>query len=292
MSKSMPLVIGATGMVGGAILRRLAKDGANPVGLSRRPQSARDGVSWLGADLADLAGAALPSLGVVYATAPVGLVADAVPSLAKAGMTRLVVFTSTSIATKWDSPDPDERAAIRRWGADEARLIAACDASGVAWTVLRPTLIYLEGRDGNVSRIAGLIRRFRFFPLMGGGEGLRQPVHADDLAAAAIAAAARPSCAGKIYDLPGGETLSYRQMVGRIFDGLGLPRIIVPVPDWAWRLVLPLAVRVLPGLSATMATRMTKDMTFDVTRAATEIGWQPRPFYPQFKDSRPAEIDQ
>jgi len=283
MSAPRPLVIGATGMVGGAILRRLAADGARPIGVSRAPQTAGDGVDWLAADLAELGQASLPALDTVFATAPVGLVADAVAPLAAAGMRRLVVFTSTSIATKWDSPDPDERAAIRRWGADEARLIAACAAHGVAWTVLRPTLVYLEGRDGNVSRIAALIRRFHFFPLMGGGEGLRQPVHADDLAAAAIAAATRPHCAGKIYNLPGGETLNYREMVGRIFDGLGLPRAIVPVPGWAWRLVLPVAVRVLPGLSATMATRMTKDMTFDLAPAATEIGWQPRPFHPKFR---------
>lgn len=280
-----PLVIGATGMVGGAILRRLTADGARPIGLSRKPQAAAEGADWLVGDLEDLGHLVLPPLDVVYATAPVGRVADAVPLLARAGMARLVVFTSTSIVTKWDSPDPDERAAIRRWGADEARLIEACRAGGVAWTVMRPTLIYLEGRDGNVSRIAALIRRFRFFPLMAGGEGLRQPVHADDLAAAAIAASSRPGCADKTYDLPGGETLSYREMVGRIFDGLGLPRLIVPVPDWAWRLALPIAVRVLPGLSATMATRMAKDMTFDVGPAAAEIGWQPRTFHPRFTDA-------
>ncbi|WP_322518166.1 NAD(P)H-binding protein [Rhodopseudomonas palustris] len=278
-----PLVIGATGMVGGAILRRLVADGARPVGVSRAPQAAQDGVDWLAADLTRLGEAALPALGAVFATAPAGLVADAVPQLAAAGMNRLVAFTSTSIATKWDSPDPEERAAIRRWGADEARLIAACDAHDVAWTVLRPTLIYLEGRDGNVSRIAALVRRFRFFPLMGGGEGLRQPVHADDLAAAAVAASATPSSAGRTYDLPGGETLSYREMVGRIFDGLDMPRMIVPVPDWAWRLALPVAVRVLPGLSATMAVRMAKDMTFDGARASAEIGFRPRAFYPEFR---------
>jgi nucleoside-diphosphate-sugar epimerase len=269
-------------MVGGAIVRRLIAEGAKPVGLSRQPQRSADGVSWVAGDLEDLGRVALPPLDVVFATAPVGRVADAVPVLAAAGMKRLVVFTSTSIETKWDTPDPDERAFIRDWGAGEARAIAACAAHGVGCTVLRPTLIYLEGRDGNVSRIAGLIRRFRFFPLMAGGEGLRQPVHADDLAAASVAAAARPHAIGKTYNLPGGETLSYREMVGRIFDGLGLPRIIVPVPDWAWRMILPVAVKVLPGLSVTMATRMAKNMTFDVGPAAAELGFQPRRFQPQF----------
>lgn len=278
-----PLVIGASGMVGGAILRHLVAEGANPLAMSRQQRAAEPGFAWLVADLGNLAGAALPPLEVVYATAPVGLVADAVPALAVAGMKRLVVFTSTSIATKWDSTDPEERAAIRQWGADEACVIAACEAHGIGWTVLRPTLIYLEGRDGNVSRIAGLIRRFRFFPLMGGGEGLRQPVHADDLAAAAIAAAAKPQCAGQTYNLPGGETLSYRDMVGRIFDGLSLPRIIVPVPAVAWRLVLPVAVKFLPGLSATMAARMAKDMTFDSAPATAAFGYAPRKFHPRFR---------
>lgn len=171
MSGPQPFVIGATGMVGGSIVRRLIAEGAQPVGLSRQARPPADGVRWVAGDLADLSCAPLPPLDVVFATAPVGRVADAVPVLAAAGMTRLVVFTSTSIETKWDTPDPEERAFIRDWGAGEARVIAACVAHNVGCTVLRPTLIYLEGRDGNVSRIAGLIRRFRFFPLMAGGEG-------------------------------------------------------------------------------------------------------------------------
>lgn len=282
MSSAQPLVIGATGMVGGAILRRLVAEGGRPRALSRQAQPDRGEADWLRGDLAALDQRQLAPLETVLATAPAALVADAVPVLTAAGMRRLVAFTSTSIATKWDSPDPAERALVRAWGAAEARLIAACDAHGVAWTVLRPTLIYLEGRDGNVSRIAALIRRYRLFPLLGGGIGLRQPVHADDLAAASIAAAIRPQCAGKVYDLPGGETLSYREMVGRIFDGLGLPRAIVPVPGLVWRLMLPVAMRLLPGLSATMAGRMTKDMTFDPAPSISDIGWQPRPFHPRF----------
>ncbi|WP_234832208.1 hypothetical protein [Rhodopseudomonas palustris] len=52
--------------------------------------------------------------------------------------------------------DRGERAFIRDWGADDVRVIAACAAHRLGYTVLRPTLIYLEGRDGDVSRIAGL----------------------------------------------------------------------------------------------------------------------------------------
>ncbi|ABD89674.1 SDR family oxidoreductase [Rhodopseudomonas palustris] len=278
-----PLVIGATGMVGGLILRRLAEAGELPIGVSRHPQAAAPGIEWLTADLADPAGLALPSLETVYATSPAALVADAIPALAAHGMTRLVVFTSTSLETKQNSDDPDEREMIRRWAEAERRIIEQCAARGIAWTVLRPTLIYAEGRDANVSRIAALIRRFRFFPLAGGGEGLRQPVHADDLAQAAIAAASRPNCFNKTYNLPGGETLSYREMVGRIFDGLGLRRMIIPLPGFVWAVVVPVVAKVVPGISGAIVGRMAKDMTFDLTPAATEIGWQPRPFRPNFR---------
>jgi nucleoside-diphosphate-sugar epimerase len=73
----------------------------------------------------------------------------------------------------------------------EAEVERFCAEPGVAWTILRPTLIYDEGRDGNVSRLAGLIRRFGVLPLSGEGEGLRQPVHAEDLAVGACAPPAR-----------------------------------------------------------------------------------------------------
>src|SRR5450755_1937453 len=105
-----------------------------------------------------------------------------------------------------------------------------CERSNIAWTILRPTLIYAEGRDTNITPLSRLIRRFGFMPLVGGAPGLRQPVHAEDLAIGAIAAASSPAAANKFYSLPGGETLSYREMIGRIFDGLRLPRRTISVP--------------------------------------------------------------
>jgi hypothetical protein len=73
-------------------------------------------------------------------------------------------------------------------------------------------------------------------------------------------------------------------MVGRIFDGLGLPRLIVPVPGWVWRVAVPALSRRLPGISGAGVARMGKDMAFDPTPARDEIGWQPRPFRPDFRN--------
>ena len=95
----------------------------------------------------------------------------------------------------------------------EARLHAAASARGVAASVLRPTLVYGAGRDRTVSRLAAIARRLGWLPVPRGATGLRQPVHVDDLAAAAVAACDAPAASGMDYDLPGGETLAWREMV-------------------------------------------------------------------------------
>jgi len=119
-------------------------------------------------------------------------------------------------------------------------------------------------------------------PLVGGARGLRQPVHAEDLAIGAIAAASSAAAANKFYALPGGETLSYREMVGRIFDGLGRPRRTIPVPVSLWRAAFRLAKPLFPSANVAMGIRMTKDMTFDSTPATQDFGWHPRDFKPRF----------
>jgi nucleoside-diphosphate-sugar epimerase len=125
-------------------------------------------------------------------------------------------------------------------------------------------LIYGSGEDANVSAAARFIARFGFFPLAWNAQGLRQPVHADDLAAAALAALDRPQSIGKFYALPGGETLAYRAMIERIFEALGRrPRFVR-----------------IPGLAAVsdLAKRMARDQAFDIGPAARDLGYAPRRF--------------
>ena len=275
------LVLGATSLIGAFLLARLKAAGIEPISLSRRPPT--DDVCWVDADLADpnLADQ-LPAIATVFSLSPIWLLPQALPALKARGMVRLVAFSSTSRFTKRDSPNAAERAVAQSLADAETQVEAFCAAHGVAWTLLRPTRIYVEGRDGNVTRLASLIRRFKVLPLSGRGEGLRQPVHAADLAEGAIAAATAAAAHNRAYDLVGGETLTYRVMAERIYAGLGRRPAIVSLPTWLFRGLLTLAKPFYPGATATMGDRMAQDLTFDDTDARRDFGWKPRDFRPKF----------
>lgn len=276
------MVLGATGIVGGFIKDRLVELGENPYALSRLPQRSTDGAKWLQGDLTSPELIDLPPADVIYSTVHPQIVARAFERIASPSLKKLVFFTSTSIVTKLDSNIPSERDGVRHLAEGEKMLRDECDKRNIDWTILRPTIVYAEGRDPNVTRLSRFIDRFGFFPLSGRGNGRRQPVHAEDLAIAAIAAALSPHSSRKAYALPGGELLTYHEMVGRIFDSLGKSRIIVPLPLWLWKFAF-IAVRpFFPNANHAMGTRMSKDMVFDGGPAAQDFGWNPRPFRPQF----------
>lgn len=282
------LVLGATSLVGRFALPRLVAAGFEVSAVSRTSHETMVGVDWVRRDLADAAtaaAAALPPADAALSLSPIWLLPAALPALERAGVRRLIAFSSTSALTKAASPDCDERAVAARLSEGEAGTRAFCQARTIAWTVLRPTLIYAEGHDANVSRLAGLIDRFGAFPLAGEGRGLRQPVHADDLAAAALQALDRSEAHGRVYDLPGGETLTYRAMLVRIFQGLGRRPRILRVPPRLWRLGLRLGGPLLPGVTAAMGERMDADLVFDGADARRDFGWSPRPFRPKFRRS-------
>lgn len=275
------IVIGASGIVGGYIVEHLVRAGEHPLALSRRQRQNTD-IDWLQGDLTDPAALEIPAVEVLYCTVEVGVLADALPRIATPSLKRVVAFTSTSIVTKINSEIALERELLRRLADGERRLGAVCERLGIGWTILRPTVIYAEGRDGNVSRLARLIQRFGFLPLMGSGAGLRQPVHAEDLATGAIAAAGSTAAVNKIYAVPGGEVISYREMVGRIFDSLGKPRRILSAPPAVWRAAFLLAKPLFPKANVAMGNRMSKDMVFDARPAIADFGWAPRVFRPNF----------
>ena len=276
------LVLGASSLIGRFVPPHLP----GATGAGRGDPAARY-ARWMRLDLAD-PHATPPPAAAVASLSPVWLLPPVLPRLVGGGLRRLVAVSSTSRWTKAASRDAGERAVARRLAEAEDAVAQACDAAGVAWTVLRPTLVYAEGLDRNVSRLAGLARRLHVLPISGAGLGRRQPVHADDLAAALPAVLAATATHGRAYDLPGGETLSYAQMCRRVFEGLGRPPRLLHVPPPLWRAGLALASPLLPGASAAMGDRMAEDLVFDPAPAARDFGWSPRPFRPDFRDLRRA----
>lgn len=282
------IVCGATSQIGRMLLPRLVAAGYQVVALSRQGQPGwQEGfpveVRWLSADIGQSASlASLPAAAILIHLAPLKLLPPALAAFARLGVKRVVAFSSSSKLSKARSPVAAERAFAAQLAAAEEALAGACAQHGMRWTIFQPTLIYGCGMDRNVTLIRRLIERLGFFPLLGGGTGLRQPVHADDLAAACVAVLTSAAAEDRCYVLGGAETLTYRDMVGRIFHVLRRPVRFLPIPV----ALFALALRVLALLpryrdfNVAMAQRMNEDLVYDHTPANRDFGYRPRGFEP------------
>jgi len=198
------------------------------------------------------------------------------------GVQRIIAFGSTSRFSKANSTSAAERGVAESLARAEDSVANTCEKLGIAYTIFRPTLIYGSGRDRNITDIARFAKRFGVFPILGKGTGLRQPVHAADLVQACILAADCSASFNRIYNLSGGETITYRQMVERVFRAMGKDARIVSVPEQMFRLTIWLA-RLFPKyehLKPEMATRMDRDLCFEHLAAVRDFGFSPRAFFP------------
>lgn len=275
-------MVGASSLVGRYLLPRLAAAGWTPIAVSRRHAPVEPSeAQWVRVDVAREP-SAIPAAASAVHLAPLWLAPPLIEGLAAKGLRRIIAFGSTSRFTKERSTDAGERDLARRLAEAEERLRAECDRHGIAWTLFRPTLIYGGGRDHNLTAIAGWARRLGFVAVAGAGTGLRQPVHADDLAAACVQALPAAATHGRAYDLGGATVLRYRQMAEDVARASGGARVIgVPRPllRAAFRVVamLPRYRQVTPS----MVDRMDDDLIVDHSAARRDFGYAPRGFaYP------------
>jgi nucleoside-diphosphate-sugar epimerase len=280
-------VTGASSQLGVFLLPRLRDAGFRVLALSRKappdPVEVADGVSWLNS-------AALVADGeqVQQWSAPDHLISCGPLELGlrlvlrHTGLQRVVAFSSSSVLSKAASPNREERRRMATMAADEAALINACAERGLPLLLLRPTLIYGCGLDRNVSLLARWARRFAMIPLAGPASGLRQPVHADDLAQLAVSAlrAAQPLAASS--PACGGETLSYREMAARIAALQSRPVRLLSLPEGLMALLVRMLAILQPGTGANaeMVRRQNRDLMFDDGALRLALDWAPRPFEP------------
>jgi nucleoside-diphosphate-sugar epimerase len=280
LSQAEVLVTGATSQIGRFLLPHLQLAGVTVTAISRQPQSNARSLIWQQADL-QTSSLEISQSSLLFHIAPLPLLPPLLAHLPNnAILKRIIAFSSTSCFTKAHSPDPKERAVATQLAEAETALIAICHDRDIAWTLFRPTLVYGCGVDKNVTFIAKFIQSFGFFPIVEQGMGLRQPVHADDLAIACVQACLSPKAINKAYNLSGGQTLSYRDMVKAIFHHLGKkPRIMsIPLPVFKFMTRCLSWLPTYTHLSAAMIARMNQDLCFDHVVAYHDFGYQPRTF--------------
>lgn len=270
-------------MVGACVLSQLVQAKVHVSAFSRKAalQISGQGVDWQ--QIPSSPALALPCGATIsdwICIAPIWALPAHFSWLEARGARRIVALSSTSRFTKDTSSDPQEQATAQKLAEAESKLQTWAESRGIEWVVLRPTLIYQPGQDKNVSEIARFIGRFGFFPVLGKAQGLRQPIHAADVASACVAALHSPAAANRAYNISGGETLPYRNMVGRIFAAQGRVTRILGIPLWMFKLAVML-LRCLPRYrhwTTAMAERMNRDLVFDHTEAARDFGFRPRVF--------------
>jgi hypothetical protein len=255
------------------------------VGYSRKATAA---AGWLhAADLNDPAGfqpAGRPEAPAIWISfAPIWLLAPFLEQLAThhperlRGLRAVIACSSSSAITKRFAANRFDRQLVASLTTAEDQLLATCRRLSLPCRILRPTLIYGQAgdfADRNLSRLLQLMRRVPLLPLPA-HTGLRQPIHARQLAAVALELASRLDSPGWTAALPerialGGDTeLSYAGMLQALQRAM-------PPEDPARRCrLLPIPNRLFCALATPLLLRSPKAFEAVLRISADLAGFTP-----------------
>jgi nucleoside-diphosphate-sugar epimerase len=274
------LVFGLSGQVGDALLPLLQQMPYEILAISREQKESIDNIVWQCSGFSNFA-APKNYYDIIVSLGPLDAFARWLSS-SDIRADKIVVLSSTSVVSKKDSPELKERNLAESLAQSEALLFSLAQQNGSRLIVLRPTLIYGAGRDQSISRFLKFAERFHFVILPSNGKGLRQPVHVLDVADAVINAMRMENTAVDIFDLPGGESLGFNEMLLRSLHAHVPKAKVFHIHGFLfeWLVRITAFVGVGSGLGAGFFARLRQDWVFDDGLARQWLGYRPRRFSP------------
>jgi nucleoside-diphosphate-sugar epimerase len=241
------LVTGASGFIGGRLVERLVRQGADVRVLVRNPASAarlaRFPLTFHLGDVTNTADLdkAVQGCDLVFHCA-YGTTGSqkrrawvnragterTLEAAHRAGVKRVIYLSTLMVYGQTADGDLDETAPRRRFG--NAYSDSKLDAEGIALqysrsgrvpvTILQPTAVY--GPYGGVWTVQPLatLKTGRMI-LVNGGDGLANAVYVDDLVSAMLVAAQKDAAVGEAFLISGPDAVTWRDLYGRFARMLG-----------------------------------------------------------------------
>ena len=301
------LVTGASGFLGGHVVRDLREHGYSVVAAGRRASALPAGGPVFVGDLDLLAGADVPADVVVHCAAlssPWGRRAEfehanvtgtarVLEYARRAGARRIVHISSPGIYAA-----PRDRIGIREHEVDprhpmneyirsklraEALLQDAVSRPGSPEVViLRPRGIIGPGDPSLVPRLLRVHERFGI-PLMHGGRGLIDLTSVENVALAVRLAADAPEASGHAFNVSNGDPRPFRELLDQLLRGLDiapryrrLPARLVYSAAGAMEAACSLLpTRPEPPMTRYTVSTITYSQTLDIGKAREMLGYRP-----------------
>jgi nucleoside-diphosphate-sugar epimerase len=201
---------------------------------------------------------------------------------ARAAGVRKVVYTSSSAVfgvprenpvTRTTPPTPAEDYGRAKLAGEQ--LCIEASAKGLDVSIIRPRTILGHGRLGVVQILFDWISRGQDVPVFNGGHNRYQFVHADDLAAACMAAGARPSFG--VYNIGAARFGTMRELLEALIRHAGSKSRIKSLPMAPMEAIMGLTSRIgLSPLGPYHALMYGRELYFDISDAVRELGYAPR----------------
>ncbi|TVQ48087.1 MAG: NAD-dependent epimerase/dehydratase family protein [Gloeocapsa sp. DLM2.Bin57] len=162
--------------------------------------------------------------------------------------------------------------------AAEEGLIELAKQSTMAWTILRPTLVYGQGNPGNMERLIKLVKSGLPLPL-GGINNRRSFLYVGNLVEAIAVIINNPQAFGEIFLLSDGQDVSTPELISYIAKYLEQPCQLLPLPStllsslgWLGTSLESWTGKTLP-INQTVIERLIGSLAVDNQYIQSTLGW-------------------